>query len=157
MTSNIKKMYILLIVVLLKTCKRSRGEKSIIWNTSFTGQTYCRECKSPSTLHFSQMWPFKKEVQQAAPRYADSTQLNSTRRKAENWRSLRGESSAWWDVLSLESPFLTSRCLYIFVWRHFMFSEAASMKCFVAVLSTWILLLFMERWSIFSWDIVSSD
>lgn len=27
MTSNIKKMYILLIVVLLKTCKRSRGEK----------------------------------------------------------------------------------------------------------------------------------
>lgn len=100
MTSNIKKMYILLIVVLLKTCKRSRGEKSIIWNTSFTGQTYCRECKSPSTLHFSQMWPFKKEVQQAAPRYADSTQLDVKLKTDKVWEGrVQPDETCW--VLSL--------------------------------------------------------
>lgn len=116
MTSNIKKMYILLIVVLLKTCKRSRGEKSIIWNTLYTLQVRrtAGNVKVPRrfTLHKCDL--SKKKFNR--PLLVMLTQLNSTRRKAENWQSLRGESSAWWDVLSLESPFLTSRCLYIYLY-----------------------------------------
>lgn len=150
MTSNIKKMYILFIVV-----REIEGKKASFEIRALQVRRTAGNVKVPRCFTFHKCDLSKKKFNR--PLLVMLTQLNSTRRKAENWQSLRGESSAWWDVLSLESPFLTSRCLYIFVWRHFMFSEAASKKCFVAVLSTWILLLFMERWSIFSWDIVWSD